>query len=167
MEVYDGKDLGLTYSAECSLFKVWAPTALAVSLVLYETDGNQLNTGSNINDKDSGRILYMQQQNGGVWETKLSGDLKGRYYMYRAVFADGNVTEAVDPYATAVSANGLRTAIIDLKDTNPEKWGRMFLHLSGIQLTLLFMNCMCVIFPLMKALAWFIRGHIRHLLNLD
>lgn len=123
MEVYDGKDLGLTYSAECSLFKVWAPTALAVSLVLYETDGNQLTTGSNASDKDSGRILYMQRLNGGVWETKLSGDLKGRYYMYRAVFADGNVTEAVDPYATAVSANGLRTAIIDLQDTNPEKWG--------------------------------------------
>lgn len=42
--------------------------------------------------------------------------------MYRAVFADGNVTEAVDPYATAVSANGLRTAIVDLRRTHPEHW---------------------------------------------
>ncbi|WP_339823515.1 type I pullulanase [Paenibacillus sp. FSL R7-0163] len=122
MEVYEGKDLGLTYSTEYSVFKVWAPTALAVSLVLYETGGYQLNSESHKSAVDSGRIVYMQRSNGGVWQTKLSGDLKGKYYMYRAVFADGNVTEAVDPYATAVSANGLRSAIVNLQDTNPEHW---------------------------------------------
>ncbi|WHY20904.1 type I pullulanase [Paenibacillus sp. G2S3] len=122
LEVYEGKDLGLTYSVEYSVFKVWAPTAFAVSLVLYETGGNQLNIGFDPSSTDSGRVIYMQRQNGGVWQTKLSGDLKGKYYMYRAVYADGNVTEAVDPYATAVSANGLRTAIVDLRGTHPEHW---------------------------------------------
>lgn len=111
MEVYEGKDLGLIYAVEQSVFKVWAPTALAVSLVLYETASD-----------DSGRIVYMQRQDDGIWQTKLTGNLKGKYYMYRAVFADGNVTEVVDPYARAVSANGLRTAIIDLRDTDPELW---------------------------------------------
>lgn len=77
LEVYEGKDLGLTYSVEYSVFKVWAPTAFAVSLVLYETDGNQRNIGFDPSSTDSGRIIYMQRQNGGVWQTKLSGDLKG------------------------------------------------------------------------------------------
>lgn len=77
MEVYEGKDLGLTYSTEYSVFKVWAPTALAVSLVLYETGGYRLNAESHKSVVDSGRIVYMQRSNGGVWQTKLSGDLKG------------------------------------------------------------------------------------------
>ncbi|MEK4330131.1 type I pullulanase [Paenibacillus sp. FSL R7-0312] len=122
METYEGKDLGLTYSAEYSMFKVWAPTAFAVSLVLYATGGNGISAGHTGDYKDSGRIINMQRSDGGVWEVRVSGDLKGKYYMYRAVFADGSINEAADPYATAVSANGLRTAIIDLQDTNPAGW---------------------------------------------
>lgn len=81
LEVYEGKDLGLTYSVEYSVFKVWAPTAFAVSLVMYETDGNQRNIGFDPSSTDSGRIIYMQRQNGGVWQTKLSGDLKEILYV--------------------------------------------------------------------------------------
>lgn len=117
MEIYEGKDLGLMYSMGLCVFKVWAPKAIAMSLVLYETDGNDVKS-----IEDSGRIVYMQKGHCGVWQTKLYGDYKGKYYMYRAVFADGNVVEAVDPYARAVSANGVRTAIIDLRDTDPIHW---------------------------------------------
>ncbi|MRN55930.1 type I pullulanase [Paenibacillus monticola] len=117
IETYEGKDLGLTYSKNCSVFKVWVPTALTVSLVLYETGGNDA-----AGIKDSGRIVNMQLENGGVWRVKLAGDLKGKYYMYRAVFADGKLVEIADPYAIAVSANGVRTAIVDLKDTDPQHW---------------------------------------------
>lgn len=122
METYEGKDLGLTYSAEYSMFKVWAPTAFAVSLVLYATGGNGISAGHTGDYKDNGRIINMQRSDGGIWEVRVSGDLKGRYYMYRAVFADGSINEAADPYATAVSANGVRTAVIDLQDTNPAGW---------------------------------------------
>jgi pullulanase len=122
METYAGRDLGLTYSAEYSRFKVWAPTAFAVSLVLYATGGNGILAAHAGDYKDSGRIISMQRADGGVWEASVPGDLKGKYYMYRAVFADGSINEAADPYATAVSANGLRTAIIDLQDSNPENW---------------------------------------------
>ena len=121
METYEGKDLGLTYATEYSVFKVWAPTAFAVSLVLYNTGGNGLAAGSG-EYRDSGRITSMQRSDGGVWERHVNGDLKGKYYMYRAVFADGTISEAADPYATAVSANGMRTAIVDLQDTHPDRW---------------------------------------------
>lgn len=117
IETYEGKDLGLTYSKNYCVFKVWAPTALTVSLVLYETGGNDA-----AGIKDSGRIVNMQLENGGVWRVKLAGDLKGKYYMYRAVFANGKLVEAADPYAIAVSANGVRTAIVDLRDTDPQQW---------------------------------------------
>lgn len=123
MEIYEGKDLGLTYFTGFCVFKVWAPTALAVSLVLYETGGNDVKATT-----DSGRILYMQRTHKGVWQTKLYGDYKGQYYMYRAVFADGSVVEAVDPYARAVSANGVRTAIVDLRNTDPKHWAQDVAH---------------------------------------
>ncbi|MFC3750052.1 type I pullulanase [Paenibacillus sp. GCM10012306] len=122
VELYEGKDLGLTYTPGSSLFKVWAPTAFAVSLVLYETGGNNnlLEAGSGI--KDNGKIIQMQRHNTGVWQATVHGDVKGKYYMYRAVFSDGTIREAVDPYAVAVSANGTRTAIVDLRDTDPLNW---------------------------------------------
>lgn len=121
IETYEGKDLGLTYTTDNSLFKVWAPTVFTMSLVLYDTGGNEEEvTFSGL--RDSGRIYSMQRREGGVWEVRLNGDLKGKYYMYRAVFADGTLNEAVDPYARAVSANGMRTAIVDLGDTDPVSW---------------------------------------------
>ncbi|WP_342565146.1 type I pullulanase [Paenibacillus sp. FSL R7-0345] len=121
LETYAGTDLGLTYTADYSQFKVWAPTAFTVSLVLYETAGtgasSQLMFG-----RDSGSIVPMQRGDGGIWQVKVSGDLKGKYYMYRTIFENGTINEAADPYATAVSANGLRSAIVELRDTDPEGW---------------------------------------------
>lgn len=121
IEIYEGKDLGLTYTPEYSLFKVWAPSAFTVSLVLYETGGENT-AGSAVRSKDSGVVVPLRREDGGVWQTQLSGDLKGKYYMFRAVFADGSIKEAADPYATAVSANGLRSAIVELRDTDPTGW---------------------------------------------
>lgn len=121
IETYEGKDLGLTYTAEYSLFKVWAPFAFTVSLVLYETGGN-ISGGIAAGAKDNGVLTPMQRKSGGVWQTRLAGDLKGKYYMFRAVYADGSIKEAADPYATAVSANGVRSAIVSLRDTDPTGW---------------------------------------------
>ncbi|ONI45630.1 type I pullulanase [Epulopiscium sp. SCG-B10WGA-EpuloA2] len=60
----------------------------------------------------------MARDSTGVWYTTESGDLLGKYYMYKVTFADGTTNYAVDPYARAVSANGQRTAIVDLAKTN-------------------------------------------------
>ncbi|UQZ37617.1 type I pullulanase [Paenibacillus sp. PK3_47] len=121
IETYEGKDLGITYNKTGSIFKVWVPTAFAVSLVLYETGGNE-EAESAPGYRDSGRIVPMQREEGGVWKAGYTGDLKGKFYMYRAVFPDGSIREAADPYARAVSANGVRSAIIDLRDTDPDSW---------------------------------------------
>lgn len=60
-------------------------------------------------------------ENMGLWSLTIQEDLKGLFYTYE-VTVYGKTTEAVDPYARATGINGLRGVIIDLKDTNPEKW---------------------------------------------
>ncbi|MDQ0191958.1 type I pullulanase [Paenibacillus wynnii] len=122
MDSYEGKDLGLTYTPVSSVFKVWAPTAKSVSLVLYATGGNEDNMSSVSGIGDKGQLIQMQPWVDGLWQVKVSEDLSGKYYMFRVTFEEGTVQEVADPYATAVSANGVRTAIVDLKSTDPEGW---------------------------------------------
>ena len=116
---YDGDDLGLTYSNAESKFKVWAPTAKKVSLALYD-DAGEYDANGKVLDHSGGEEIAMTRDNdSGVWAETVTGDLDGKYYIYKVEFADGTVNYAVDPYAKAVSANGQRGAIIDLAKTNP------------------------------------------------
>ncbi len=117
---YSGNDLGLIYTQSQSKFKVWAPTAKTVDLVIYDNAGVYNNNGY-VTDHTGGKE-YAMTKNSGVWKTTISEDLKGKYYMYKVSFADGKVNYAVDPYAKATSANGQRTAIVDLSETNPSNW---------------------------------------------
>ena len=121
MDMYEGKDLGVTYTPSSSVFKVWAPTAAAVSLVLYETGGN-VEAGAVSEFGDKGRVIQMKPWVEGIWQVKVREDLNGKYYMLQVSFEEGAAQEVPDPYATAVSANGVRMAIVDLKSTDPEGW---------------------------------------------
>ncbi|AZK45069.1 type I pullulanase [Paenibacillus lentus] len=118
---YAGGDLGLTYTTVGSTFKLWAPTATKVSVSLYSSSGDYNENGL-VTDHSGGTERVLSRAANGVWSGTVSGDLKGQFYMYKVEFADGTVNYAVDPYAVAVSANGQRTAIIDLRDTNPATW---------------------------------------------
>jgi len=118
---YGGNDLGLTYAPSGSTFKVWAPTAADVRLALYD-DAGTYNAAGIVEDHAGGTELPMNRESNGVWSVHVSGDLAGKYYMYRAAFADGTVHYAVDPYARAVAANGARTAIVPLDATDPADW---------------------------------------------
>ncbi|MCL2761639.1 MAG: type I pullulanase [Treponema sp.] len=119
---YDGNDLGLSYSAAECLFKVWVPTAAYVSVALYD-DAGEYDAAGMVTSQETGKLHPMKKDpHTGVWSTIIKGELAGRYYLYRAEFADGTKTWAADPYAKAVSANGQRMAIIDLAKTNPPGW---------------------------------------------
>ncbi|OAB34071.1 type I pullulanase [Paenibacillus glacialis] len=118
---YEGRDLGCSYAPQGCSFKVWAPTASLVSLVLYKDSGHY-NTQGLVTDHSNGHEMKMEKDRSGVWSSYYSGDLKGLFYMYKTEFSDGTVYYAVDPYAKAVSANGARTAIVDLLSTNPVGW---------------------------------------------
>ncbi len=107
---YTGSDLGLTYSAANSKFRLWAPTASDVKLNIYDTY-NQVTPTAHA----------MTKAEKGTWTKTLDGDLKGKFYTFE-VAVNGITNEAVDPYARAVSVNGEKGAIIDLADTNPSGW---------------------------------------------
>lgn len=106
---YDGDDLGAVYTKEKTAFRVWAPTALEVSLNLYEEgDGDNLI-----------ETLPMQADVNGTWICEKEGDLNGVYYTY-SVKIGNKVNETVDVYARTTGVNGDRGMVIDLASTDPE-----------------------------------------------
>lgn len=109
---YDG-ELGVIYSKNSSEFKLWAPLAEQVELVLYGKDYNALESNKT--------IIKMNRENRGVWRVKIDEDLSGEYYNY-LVRNNGKTYESVDPYAKAVSINGEKSMVIDMESTNPKGW---------------------------------------------
>jgi pullulanase len=114
---YEGDDLGYSYTSAQTTFKLWAPTATKVSLALYNDEGTY--EGAFVRDNTGGVETEMTRAKNGVWSLTVQEDLKNKFYLYKVEFADGTTNYAVDPYARSTSANGQRTAIIDLNSTNP------------------------------------------------
>lgn len=110
---YTGNDLGATWTKESTVFRVWAPTATAVKVNLYET--------GDPNSPDLMDQLEMTADVNGTWVLEKSGDLNGVYYTYQ-VDVDGESVEACDPYARTTGVNGQRAMVIDLDSTDPEGW---------------------------------------------
>lgn len=111
---YTGNDLGATYTASATTFKLWAPSAESVNVKLY-AEGLQ---GDNTFIKD----VAMEKGANGTWSVTVNEDLKNVYYTYEVAFANGTVNEACDPYAKAVGVNGDRAMVVDLDSTDPEGW---------------------------------------------
>lgn len=61
--------------------------------------------------------VKMKQTSENVWETTISGDLKGKFYTF-----DIGRGETPGVFAKAVGINGKRGAIIDMPTTNPSGW---------------------------------------------
>lgn len=105
---YDGDDLGAVTDGERTVFKVWAPTASAVTLNLFEAgDGGE-----------AYETLAMTRGDQGVWSAEAACG-HGTYYTYSVTTALGT-QEAVDPYARSAGVNGDRGMVIDLARTEPE-----------------------------------------------
>lgn len=110
---YYGNDLGVTYTPEMTTIKVWAPTAISIVLSLY-LDGNKSKAERQLS-------LCQSKQYKGIWEIELKGDYKGYYYIFTTT-ANGKAIMSGDPYAKACGINGLRSMIVDLRETHPDKW---------------------------------------------
>jgi len=99
---YKGNDLGLTYTPEKSIFKLWAPTAKLVTLNLY----SKSNIDTHVKKNSPDRQIRMFKQNAqnpdiiekdtslddsynycneitqGVWATEVLEDLDGWFYTF-------------------------------------------------------------------------------------
>ena len=110
---YRGNDLGAVWSKEMTTFRLWAPTASAVSIHLYRSGEPSAN--------DMIAAIPMQRDVKGTWIAKCAADLNGVYYTY-LVSHESETVEVCDPYARTTGVNGYRAMVIDLASTNPEGW---------------------------------------------
>lgn len=110
--VYSGNDLGVNYTPERSIFKIWAPTAETAELKMYHTG-----TGN-----DASAIFPMVKAGKGVWSVTVFTDQKNKFYTFRVKIKGKWSAEVTDPYVKAVGVNGKRGAVVNLKETNPAGW---------------------------------------------
>ena len=110
--LYQGTDLGLTYSKEKSALKVWSPNVNAMTVHIYN-DGH---TESKIESKT------MSINSDGVWLVTLQGDMRNKYYTFQVKHDNSWLNEVPDPCAKAVGLNGHRAMFVDLSATNPNGW---------------------------------------------
>ena len=110
---YEGDDLGATWAADQTIFRVWTPTAESINVLLYAS-GTQ-------GTDDLIKSVPMTRDVNGTWVATVAGNLNGTYYTYE-VNVGGKTVEAVDPYARTTGVNGERGMVIDLDSTDPEGW---------------------------------------------
>ncbi len=110
--LYEGNDMELVYSPRQTKFTLWAPTAAAVRLNLYEAGEG----GSPV------RQIALKQADAGTWRATVSEDLKGLFYTFQIQTQAGWLDETPGIWAKAVGINGNRGAIIDWASTDPEGW---------------------------------------------
>lgn len=105
--------LGAVYSPERTVFRLFAPTARRVVVVLYSEATGDLGREEH--------LLFPAKR--GIWEATLEGDLDGRFYVYRLEGPDLDSTrEVVDPSAINTVHGTTRARITDLRATNPPDW---------------------------------------------
>lgn len=111
---YPGDDLGATWSADSTTFRVWAPLATDVQVNLYAS--------GTAGTDDLIKSVAMAPSDKGTWVVTVDGDLNGTYYTYTATVNGIVQKDIVDPYARTTGVNGDRGMVIDLDSTDPEKW---------------------------------------------
>ncbi|KAB1154783.1 type I pullulanase [Flavobacterium luteum] len=111
--VYLRGDLGVTYTPEKTIVKLWSPNVEEAKINLYQ-QGDGGNATANTN------LLYDAKT--GVWQTILNGDYHNTYYTLQVKNNGKWSKEMPDPYAKGVGVNGNRGLIFDAKQTNPSQW---------------------------------------------
>lgn len=116
---YEG-ELGAIYSADSTIFRLWAPTASAVKINLFTTGDGSVTyfPGDKLNFDSTMTAIEK-----GVWQIEVPGNLDKVYYTY-SVTVNGITNEAVDPYAKAVGVNGKRAMVVNLDATDPTGWAQ-------------------------------------------
>ncbi|MGP6146592.1 type I pullulanase [Jeotgalibaca sp. A122] len=103
--------LGFIFSPDMTIFRVWAPAASKIELILFHTLYG-----------DGAEHIAMNQVAPGTYEIDINRNLDNVAYNFGVYYPDGKYTETVDPYAIATTSNGERSVVVDLLTTNPENW---------------------------------------------
>lgn len=104
-QVFSTRELGVIYSPEQTVFRVWAPTASRLTLNLYESPSGGVPNR-----------VEMRRLDDGCWEATVVGDWKGIYYTFIAEGEDARFDrerELLDPYARCVTGHHGRAIVVD------------------------------------------------------
>ncbi|GCE23496.1 type I pullulanase [Dictyobacter kobayashii] len=107
---YAGDDLGYILTPQSTGFRLWAPTAADVQLLLFESETGGIS-----------QQVAMHQAENGTWQVSVEQSLENWYYLY-LVTVQGKTQTALDPYARALAVNATRAMIVDLAKTQPTNW---------------------------------------------
>ncbi|MBU1145069.1 MAG: type I pullulanase [Firmicutes bacterium] len=109
---YKKTDLGFTYTAESTKFKIWTPVAKSVKLEL-------------LNPQNETLMIDMLYTNSGVWRILVMGDLEKYRYRFLAL-VNGKEQIVSDPYAISSTAFGEYSYVIDKSKLFPMKYSTSF-----------------------------------------
>ncbi|TWX66816.1 pullulanase-type alpha-1,6-glucosidase [Colwellia demingiae] len=101
-------------------FKLWAPTAQAVSVQLFD---------NNLQATSSGKLDMVEDTNTGIWQVISDNQASYAYYkyqldVYHPVSKEIESLSVTDPYSLSLSVNSEYSQVVDLNDavTQPEHW---------------------------------------------
>lgn len=107
MQVITDKDInwqGINYTDQFCEFRIFAEGSKDLKLAIYDSY-----------DQVFRREYLMEDEGNGFFYIRIDGDLDGKYYTYLV-----NGLEVTDPNSVACSINSQKSAIVDLRTTNPE-----------------------------------------------
>ncbi|EFR44168.1 type I pullulanase [Streptococcus pseudoporcinus] len=114
--------LGFSYSQEKTEFRLWAPTALAVEIVLFSSTAEHASVSAvypMMRGEHEDRNNHSQNTHG-LWFISLKGDLNYQAYMYRVHYRKRTFKDTRDPYTIATTAKGKRSIVIAPEHLRPE-----------------------------------------------
>ena len=113
----------MIYSKVKTLFKLNAPTTVNLAGMTGATTQIDKKKQVEIHIYEDGqggkaiKTIKMKASGENRWEATVKGDLKGKFYTF-----DIGKGETPGVFAKAVGVNGMRGAIVDMAETNPQGW---------------------------------------------
>ena len=113
----------MIYSKVKTLFKLNAPTTVNLDGMTGATTQIDKKKQVEIHIYEDGqggkaiKTITMKASGENRWEATVKGDLKGKFYTF-----DIGKGETPGVFAKAVGVNGMRGAIVDMAETNPQGW---------------------------------------------
>lgn len=113
-----GQELGAIVEGNAATFKLWAPTAQEVDLIIYDADL-----------KEESTVAMTENPTTGIWASEAQSDALNKYYRYevKVYHPTTGVVETrlvTDPYSLSLSENSLYSQVVDLDSASlqPQGW---------------------------------------------
>jgi pullulanase len=99
------KDMWVSYTPQSTIFKLFSPGADSAVVKIYKE----------AKDIHANLVIPFELKNNGVWVAKYTGNAEKMFYTYQVKHQGKWLSECVDIYANAVTANGKKAQIINWK----------------------------------------------------